>query len=69
MKYYIINHSDNEREGYQSSLNGSYDNFNFNDDYAQNFFWMFILLFCFLFQFLDVWKIRICIWTRLDEFL
>ena len=34
MKYYIINHSDNEIEGYQSSLNGSYDNFNFNDDYA-----------------------------------
>ena len=25
--------------------------------------------FVFLFQFLDVWKIRICIWTRLDEFL
>ena len=38
-------------EGYQSSLDGSDDNFNFNDDYddnAQSFSRMFILLFCFL---------------------
>ena len=33
MKYYIINHSDIEIEGYQSSLDGSDDKFNFNDDY------------------------------------
>ena len=32
MKYFIINHSDNEMEGYQSSLDGSDSNFNFNDD-------------------------------------
>ena len=45
MEYYIINHRDNEMEGYQFSLNGSDDNFNFNDDYdddAQSFFRMFI---------------------------
>ena len=51
MKYYTINHSDNEMEGYQSSLNGSNDNFNFNDDYdgdVHNFSKMFIFLFCFL---------------------
>ena len=33
MECYIINHGDNEMESYQSSLNGSDDNFNFNDDY------------------------------------
>ena len=36
-------------EGYQSSLDGSDDNFNFNDGYdddVQNFSRMFILLFC-----------------------
>ena len=52
MKYYIINHSDDEMEGYQSSLKGSDGNFNFNDDYdddAQSFSKMFILLFWFLF--------------------
>ena len=52
MKYYMINHSDNEIEGYHSSLDGNDDNFNFNDDYddnAQNFSWMFIFLFCYLF--------------------
>ena len=51
MEYYIINHRDNEMEGYQYSLNGRYDNFNFNDDYdddAQSFFRMFIILFCLL---------------------
>ena len=32
MKYYIINHSDNEMEDYQYSLGESDDNFNFNDD-------------------------------------
>ena len=50
MKYYIINHRDNEMEGYQSSFDESDDNLNFNDDYdddAQNFFTMFILSFCF----------------------
>ena len=31
MKYYIINHRDNKIEAYQSSLDGSDDNFNFND--------------------------------------
>ena len=49
MKYYIINHTDNEMEGYQSSLDGSDDNFNFNDDWnddAQSIYRMFILLFC-----------------------
>ena len=56
MKYYIINHSDNEMEGYQSSLDGIDDNFNFSDDYdnVQSFFRTFILIFCFLFWFLDV---------------
>ena len=41
-------------EGYQSSLYGSDDNFNFNydnDDDAQNFFKMFNLLFYFIFLF------------------
>ena len=33
MKYYIISHSDNEMEGYQSSFDGSDDHFNFNKDY------------------------------------
>ena len=33
MKCYIINYSDNEMKGYQSSLDESNDNFNFNDDY------------------------------------
>ena len=48
----MINHSDNEIEGYHSSLDGNDDNFNFNDDYddnAQNFSWMFIFSFCYLF--------------------
>ena len=59
MKYYIINHSDIEIEGYQSSLDGSDDNFNFNDDYdndVQNFLRMFIyLILSFIFiLFLDV---------------
>ena len=52
MKYCIINYRDNEMKGYQSSLDGSDDNFNFNDDYddvAQSFFRMFILLFWLLF--------------------
>ena len=31
MKHHIINHRDNEIEGYQFSLDGSDDNFNFND--------------------------------------
>ena len=51
MKYYIIDHRENELEDYQSSLNGSDDNFNFNDEYdddAQSFSRMFILLFRFL---------------------
>ena len=59
MKYYIINYSDNEMKSYQSSLDRSDDNFNFsyddNDD-AQNFSKVFILLFCFLFLFLNVLK-------------
>ena len=33
IKYYIINHRDNKMEGYQSSLDGSNDNFNFNNEY------------------------------------
>ena len=33
MKYYIINNSDNEMEDYESWLDRSDDNFNFNDDY------------------------------------
>lgn len=33
MKYYIIDHSDNEMEDYQYSFNASHDNFNFDDDY------------------------------------
>ena len=33
MKYCIINYRDNEMKGYQSSLDESNDNFNFNDDY------------------------------------
>ena len=33
MKYYNINHKNNEMKGYQSSLDGSDDNFHFNDDY------------------------------------
>ena len=33
MKYCIINHRDNKMEGYQSSLDESNDNFNFNNDY------------------------------------
>ena len=47
MECYIINHGDNEMESYQSSLNGSDDNLNFNDDYddAQSFSKMVILLF------------------------
>ena len=52
MKYYIIDHSANEIEGYQPSLDGSDDNFNFNDDYdddVKSFSTMFIFLFCFLF--------------------
>ena len=52
MKYDIINHRDNKMKGYHSSLDGSNNNFNFNDDYddsVQNFSKMFILLFCFLF--------------------
>ena len=53
MDYYIMNHSDNEIEGYQSNLDGSDDNFTFNDDYddddAQSLSKMFILLFYFLF--------------------
>ena len=50
MKYYIINHSGNEMDGYQSNLDGSNDNFNFNDydDGSQSFFRMLILLFCLL---------------------
>ena len=59
MKYYIINYSDNEMKSYQSSLDRSDDDFNFsyddNDD-AQNFSKVFILLFCFLFLFLNVLK-------------
>lgn len=60
MKYYIINYRDNEMEDYQSSLDGSDSNFNFNDDYddTQNLSKVFILLFCLLLWFLDVWKIR-----------
>ena len=57
MKYYIIDHNDNEMEGYQPSLDGRDDNFNFSDDYdddAQSFSKMFIFLFCFLFWLLDV---------------
>ena len=53
MKYYLIDHSANEIEGYQPSLDGSDDNFNFNDDYdddVKSFSTMFIFLFCFLFQ-------------------
>ena len=53
MKYYFINHRDDKMEGYQFSLNGSDDDFNFNDD-AQNFSRMVILLFCFSLWFLDV---------------
>ena len=40
MQYYVINHTNNEMEGYHSSLDESNDNFNFNDDYdddAQSF--------------------------------
>lgn len=50
MKYYIINYRDNEMEDYQSSLDGSDSNFNFNDDYddTQNLSKVFILLFCLL---------------------
>ena len=50
MKYYIINYRDNEMEDYQSSLDGSDGNFNFNDDYddTQNLSKEFILLFCLL---------------------
>ena len=33
MKYYIINHRDDKMDDYQSSLDGSDNNFNFNDDY------------------------------------
>ena len=33
MKYHTTNHSDNEIEGYQSNLDESDDNFNFNNDY------------------------------------
>ena len=64
MKYYFINHRDNEMEGYRFNFDGSDDNFNFNDGYdddVQNFSRMFILLFCSLLWFLDVWKIRISI--------
>ena len=32
MKHSIINHSDNEMKGYQTSLDGINDDFNFNDD-------------------------------------
>ena len=53
MKYYIIDHNDNEMEGYQPSLDGRDDNFNFSDD-AQSFSKMFIFLFCFLLWLLDV---------------
>ena len=56
MKYYIINHRYDKMEGYQSSLDGSDDNFNFNDDYdndAQTFSRMFNLLFCFF-----IWLFR-----------
>ena len=59
MKYYIIDHSDSEMKGYQSSLDGSDNNFDFNDDHddnAQSFSRMFILLFCFfilIFRFLE----------------
>ena len=52
MKYYIINHSDNEMEGYQSSPNRWDDKSIFYDEYgddAKSFSKMFILLFCFLF--------------------
>ena len=52
MKYYIIDHSDSEMKGYQSSLDGSDNNFDFNDDHddnAQSFSRMFILLFCFFY--------------------
>ena len=54
MKYYIINHRDNEIEGHQSNLDRNDNNFNFNDDYdddAQNFFKMFILFFHFYYDF------------------
>ena len=33
MHYYFINQNDNEMESYQSSFDGSDDNFNFYDDY------------------------------------
>ena len=50
MKYYIMDRRDNEMEDYRFSIDGSGDNFNFNDDYdddAQSFSRMFILLFAF----------------------
>ena len=50
MKYYIMDHRDNEMEDYRFSIDGSDDNFNFNDGYdddAQSFSRMFILLFAF----------------------
>ena len=34
MIYYIINHNTYETEGCQSSVDGSDNNFNFNDDYV-----------------------------------
>ena len=54
MKYHIINHKDNKMEGYQSSLDGSDDNFNFNFDYdddIQSFFRMFNLFILFFIMF------------------
>ena len=33
MKYYIINHRDNKMEGYQANLDGSNNDFNFNNNY------------------------------------
>lgn len=48
----MINHSNNEREDYEYSLDGSDNNFNFNNDYnddVQSFSRTFIPLFYFLF--------------------
>ena len=36
MKYHIINHCDYEMKSYNSSLDGSDDNFNSNDDYDED---------------------------------
>ena len=71
ISYYIINHYLSKEkisssiimimrwEGYQSTLDGSDDNFNFNMTMMRMHEAIFILV-------LNVWKIRICIWRKMN---